>query len=483
MVVLSRAVVTSLLLCPFADAFVIAPLSLKHRIATTPTLLKSSNLLYNGPSNSTTTSAPLFETFDINDEASLWHQKQGLDAFNNNNGLDAFKNNNVLTDEAKTEQDAIWKARLLLVGAAALYGTNFSLVKILGDTMPVSVSSALRFGLAALATMPWLLKQEEDEEAARGATLAGLEVGLWNSVGYIAQAVGLATTDASKVCEARVCVYYIVFLVYISHGSPNLCSCYLLQSAFICSLAVVVVPLLDFMFGKKLQPKEIAGVVLAVVGVAVLELGGSSELALSQGDLLSLVQPLAFGMGFWRMEKGMKKYPQHANRSTAAQLLAVFLASTAYGAAVGIPDVGVIMGWLHDPNILLALFWTGCITTALTVYMETLALKTLSAAETTLIFSTEPLWGAACASVVMGEQLGFETLAGGALILGGCLFSNLGVEGIFGKDNVEKIQNLFVPLASLGVATQQALAIDELIVETDSMDVIEEVIKNASDSM
>lgn len=452
MVVLSRAVVTSLLLCPFADAFVIAPLSLKHRIATTPTLLKSSNLLYNGPSNSTTTSAPLFETFDINDEASLWHQKQGLDAFNNNNGLDAFKNNNVLTDEAKTEQDAIWKARLLLVGAAALYGTNFSLVKILGDTMPVSVSSALRFGLAALATMPWLLKQEEDEEAARGATLAGLEVGMWNSVGYIAQAVGLATTDASK-------------------------------SAFICSLAVVVVPLLDFMFGKKLQPKEIAGVVLAVVGVAVLELGGSSELALSQGDLLSLVQPLAFGMGFWRMEKGMKKYPQHANRSTAAQLLAVFLASTAYGAAVGIPDVGVIMGWLHDPNILLALFWTGCITTALTVYMETLALKTLSAAETTLIFSTEPLWGAACASVVMGEQLGFETLAGGALILGGCLFSNLGVEGIFGKDNVEKIQNLFVPLASLGVATQQALAIDELIVETDSMDVIEEVIKNASDSM
>ena len=77
----------------------------------------------------------------------------------------------------------------------------------------------------------------------------------------------------------------------------------------------------------------------------------------------------------------------------------------------------------------------------------------------------------------------FETLAGGALILGGCLFSNLGVEGIFGKDNVEKVQNLFVPLASLGVATQQALAIDELIVETDSMDVIEEVIKNAADSM
>jgi hypothetical protein len=36
--------------------------------------------------------------------------------------------------------------------------------------------------------------------------------------------------------------------------------------------------------------------------------------ALSHGDLLSLVQPLAFGMAFWRMEKAMKKYPQEANR-------------------------------------------------------------------------------------------------------------------------------------------------------------------------
>jgi hypothetical protein len=136
----------------------------------------------------------------------------------------------------------VWKARLLLLAAAALYGTNFSLVKILGDTMPVAISGTLRFGMASLVTLPWLLSSPPVPEASRAvhghqviaavdgnnapvpkrnwwddlvlmvtghnkpaqqaalaAALAGFEVGMWNSVGYVAQAVGLETTAASKV--------------------------------------------------------------------------------------------------------------------------------------------------------------------------------------------------------------------------------------------------------------------------------------------
>jgi hypothetical protein len=81
-------------------------------------------------------------------------------------------------------------ARLLLLGAAALYGTNFSLVKLLGETgMSVGLSSTLRFGFAALATMPMLLSVEEEDKDHRWETLfnpkstefkaamGGLEVG------------------------------------------------------------------------------------------------------------------------------------------------------------------------------------------------------------------------------------------------------------------------------------------------------------------
>ena len=324
------------------------------------------------------------------------------------------------------------KARMLLLGAAALYGTNFSLVKLLGETgLSVGLASTLRFGMAALVTLPWLLHIDNHDKVEGNnnnlsrtfqtlvrdtsskehlALMGGLEVGMWNAIGYVAQAVGLETTSASK-------------------------------SAFLCSLAVVMVPLLDFLAGKQLLTRQVLGATLAVVGVGFLELeglggGGASMAALSPGDIASLVQPIAFGLGFWRMEAAMRKCGDEAERATAAQLLAVFLGSAAYMGIMGVMDPSTVpsgeqfVSWVTDPVILGALFWTGVVTTALTIYMETVALKTLSAAETTLIFSTEPLWGTAFASVVMGETLGLNAAAGAVMILSGCVVSNLEMNGL-----------------------------------------------------
>ena len=323
------------------------------------------------------------------------------------------------TKKEKEPMSDVVKARLLLLCAAALYGTNFSLVKILGETgMSVGLSSTLRFGMAALVTAPWLLKVEKEHKDSRWETLfdpngrefqaamAGLEVGMWNSIGYVAQAVGLETTSASK-------------------------------SAFLCSLAVVMVPMLDYLSGKKLLTRQVVGAVLAVIGVGVLELEGMSSLSdfansLEPGDIASLIQPIAFGLGFWRVESAMSKFPNEADRATGAQLLAVFLGSAAYMVVMGtfvdpstIPDMNTLVSWVTDPVILGALFWTGVVTTALTIYMETVALKTLSAAETTLIFSTEPLWGSAFACTVMGETFGMNAAFGAIMIMSGCLWSNL----------------------------------------------------------
>jgi len=327
----------------------------------------------------------------------------------------------VASEEEDEPLSDVVKARLLLLGSAALYGTNFSLVKILGETgMSVGLSSTLRFGMAALATLPWLLQLDEErpDKSHRfeklfekngvefQAALGGLEVGMWNAIGYVAQAVGLETTSASK-------------------------------SAFLCSLAVVMVPILDYLAGKTLMSKQVIGTLMAVVGVGFLELDGSTPLGeMSSGDIASLIQPIAFGLGFWRMESAMTKFPQEAARATAAQLLAVFLGSGAYMMAMAavdpstLPPTDQLVAWVTDPTILAALFWTGVVTTALTIYMETLALKTLSAAETTLIFSTEPLWGTAFAVAVMGETLGTNAVAGGVIILSGCLYSNLGMGGL-----------------------------------------------------
>merc|ERR1719263_506303 len=87
---------------------------------------------------------------------------------------------------------------------------------------------------------------------------------------------------------------------------------------------------------------------MAVAGVAFLELADADAAAsISRGDLITLIQPLAFGLGFWRMEAGMHQYPDEAKRMTAAQILAVFLGSSVYTI------------FLSGEHTTTARFWTG----------------------------------------------------------------------------------------------------------------------------
>ena len=117
------------------------------------------------------------------------------------------ESNKEVSSGADNDDRQVWIARSLVLISAVLYGTNFTFVKMLSDSIPVGVGAALRFSLASFATLYWLVqpvdtKHDDYKENTSpwGATLAGLEVGMWNACGYMAQAVGLQTTEASKVC-------------------------------------------------------------------------------------------------------------------------------------------------------------------------------------------------------------------------------------------------------------------------------------------
>jgi len=318
------------------------------------------------------------------------------------NQINLYEKVDETSSKPNSSNDVLF-ARILVLVSAMLYGTNFTFVKLLGEHVPIGASASIRFVFAALATSPWLFSLLKNKEAEMNSNFevirTGMEVGMWNSIGYLAQAEGLKSMDASK-------------------------------SAFICSLAVVVVPILDVISGKSISMKKCVGAVMAVFGVGLLELGGfNSDVTLSHGDLLSFVQPITFGIGFWRMEHAMNRFPSCAKALTFSQLFAVALVSLFYcisglnGEAP--PQFHEVISWVTDPSTLGSLIWTGLITTALTIYMETLALKTLSASETTLLFSTEPLWGAVFAMYMVGERLGMSSAIGAAFIVLGCTYSNI----------------------------------------------------------
>lgn len=193
-----------------------------------------------------------------------------------------------------------------------------------------------------------------------------------------------------------------------------------------------MVPLLDSLWkGKQLGIKGISSVLMAIVGVGLLQLGPSivarSPVAITPGDVFCLGQAILFGIGYWRLEEVSNKHATQAGRITMGQLLGVALGSVVFcGMTSGIPTVAQLEGWLSSKFILGALAWTALVSTALALYLETVALKAVSAAELTILMTSVSLFGSAFAYMTMGEIMSPIGMAGGLLILGGCVLSSLG---------------------------------------------------------
>ena len=75
----------------------------------------------------------------------------------------------------------------------------------------------------------------------------------------------------------------------------------------------------------------------------------------------------------------------------------------------------------------LSLLWVGLVTTSMTVFLETLAMEKVSAAESAVIFSSEPIWGTAFAAVLLGETIGWNTGIAAILIVLACSWSSVGL--------------------------------------------------------
>jgi drug/metabolite transporter (DMT)-like permease len=280
-----------------------------------------------------------------------------------------------------------------------------------------------------------LLKQNKD------VILAGLECGIFITLGYICQSLALDSISSGK-------------------------------CAFICSLTVVVVPVVSaVIYGKPIKPLNILAAVIALSGVSVLEgmidfnsllgiepamadAGASaiaatpveavsamastsvetaanagplgflaSNLGVSKGDILALGQPLGFGYTFTRIEYYQKKFEDVPNRVltiAAAQCVAVGFLSflwVLYDYGGSLPN----FEYLLEPHRLATIGWTGIVTTVFAIFLQGMALQTASATDAAIAFASEPVWASGFGFLLLNEKLGTNSYIGGAIILMACL--------------------------------------------------------------
>jgi drug/metabolite transporter (DMT)-like permease len=173
-----------------------------------------------------------------------------------------------------------------------------------------------------------------------------------------------------------------------------------------------------------------------VLGVAIVELQGAAG-APTIGDALSFAQPIGFGMGYLQLEELMRRRPDTALPVSAIKLGVVALASlcifelgpllnlgaaSTEALAFRIPDFGAI---LASPVAQAGVLYTGLVTTALALWVESIAFARVPATDASIILTTEPLFAAAFGAISLGETFGMSDYAGASLIVAACVFAAL----------------------------------------------------------
>lgn len=269
-----------------------------------------------------------------------------------------------------TKEDS-WAWKGVVLGVTMCWGTNFAAIKYgverLGEEHEAAFVAA-RFVLATAALAPFLLG------ASRGAVIRGLRIGGLCAFGYAAQAVALGLGASAS------------------------------ATAFECSLQTVVVAAFS-----ALTVRSMASAGLAVAGVGVLCLVGNDESTVL-GLGVALGQAIGFGLSYVELEKAVEEHPDEALALTAYQCLAIAGCASAAAVVQG----GEIS--MPPPDVAFVLVWLGLVSTALTIWLNTLAFERVSATDASLILTSEPLWAAVTARLLLGETLGVSQTAGAALI-------------------------------------------------------------------
>ena len=296
------------------------------------------------------------------------------------------------------------QSRLLLACIAAAYGTNFAVVKSVNDALDPSVASLFRFTLSSAVFLPNVWKYRKEMDVLKGGAL----MGIFNGLGYFGQSTALNQgMSASTV-------------------------------AFICSLAVVVVPVLDVLFPPESGEKEVEQKdrllaflpsFISAAGVYFLTgIGEGTETGTGAvgAYAAAFLQPVLFGIAYWLQPKLVQscKEPGHYLAFTGSSLTAVALGSAGWVLGAGGADIGVGIGSaISHPAAVIAILWTGLATTAGCTLLENVAMKQLTGTESTVIYSSEPLWGTFFGYALLHEAVGIDTAVGAALILGAIFLS------------------------------------------------------------
>jgi drug/metabolite transporter (DMT)-like permease len=279
------------------------------------------------------------------------------------------------------------RAEGVLLSLTLIWGSTFVVGKIVMQNISPLQMIALRFVLATLFLLVFFAGRIFP--VSRTQIVRGAILGIFLFLGFVAQTVGLNLTTASK-------------------------------SGFITGMMVVFVPLLQVIIERR-PPKigNIAGV--AVVSSGLWLLTSPSGSSFNAGDALTLLGAVLFAIYIVYIDV-------IAHDMSAMQLTFLQMATNAILALAATLAFDTMPSRFPSGTVAGVLYLT-IFATILTTFMQTRYQKETTPTRAVIIFTIEPVFAAASAALILGEQIGVGGAFGGGLIIGGVLLSELS-EGI-----------------------------------------------------
>uniref|UniRef100_A0A0E0KI10 EamA domain-containing protein n=1 Tax=Oryza punctata TaxID=4537 RepID=A0A0E0KI10_ORYPU len=254
---------------------------------------------------------------------------------------------------------------IILNALTVIYASDIPVLKEVEALTDPAVFNMVRFVVSAIPFIPFAIRAFEDRHVRN----SGLELGLWVSLAYLSQALGLISSDAGR-------------------------------ASFLTAFTVIVVPLIDGIFGASIPKLTWFGATVSLLGIGLLECGGSPPCV---GDVLNFLAAVFFGIHMLRTEQ--------ISRSTDKKK---FLALLSF-------EVGKLNLYLTTSFPWIPALYTGVFSTVLCMWAEMVAMGDVSATETAIVYGLEPVWGAAFAWFLLGERWDNAAWLGAALVLCGSL--------------------------------------------------------------
>jgi drug/metabolite transporter (DMT)-like permease len=272
------------------------------------------------------------------------------------------------------QADRFWGiAALLLV--TLLWGSTFVIVKDALTAVPASVLLSVRFILSGLCLVPFLGPFFRPDWKLWSA---GTQLGLMLLLGYATQTIGLQYTSVHR-------------------------------SAFVTALNVFFVPLFLGCWGHRIARKIWLASLLAIAGVGFLSYDVTPP---NWGDLWTLGTAIAYAL--YIIGLGHYSKTDSVLALTAMQLWVAALGSTVWAIAAE-PT------WF-TPAQLAQLPWgtlvyLAIVCTSATTLLQAWGQRHVSAAQSAVLFTLEPVWASGFALVILGETLGLQGLMGAAFVI------------------------------------------------------------------